>query len=97
MLLLLVGFPMLVFVIMLGIAAVRPAKSSYDLMQEREALWVGGAKAVGPGASAQGRVAGSSSARVEAGGSGEQAAVEAAEAQRAEGGPADRGGASARW
>jgi hypothetical protein len=41
MLLLLVGAPLLVIAIAVGISVIRPAQSSYDLMQERQALWVG--------------------------------------------------------
>lgn len=40
-LLLLVGVPLLVFAVVFGMAALRPAQSSYDAMQEREALWAG--------------------------------------------------------
>ena len=39
-LLLLVGVPVLVILIVAGIAAIRPAKNSYDAMHEREAFWV---------------------------------------------------------
>ena len=40
MLLLLVGFPVIFAAIVAIISIVRPAQSSYDAMQEREALWV---------------------------------------------------------
>ena len=40
MLLLLIGFPLIFIAVVAIISVVRPAQSSYDAMQEREALWV---------------------------------------------------------
>ena len=41
MLMVLFGFPLIVIAIVVIIGVIRPAKSSYDSMQERQALWVG--------------------------------------------------------
>jgi hypothetical protein len=83
-LLLLIGFPVLMFLIIGGAAMLRPAKSSYDLMQERQALWVshGDPEAV---TEASGGRRGLSST--------EHAEVEGRSAEP----EAGQGGASARW
>ncbi|HET9647612.1 MAG TPA: hypothetical protein VFP34_05205 [Microlunatus sp.] len=40
LLLLLVGFPVLMILVLVGFSAIRPAQSAYDAMQERQAYWV---------------------------------------------------------
>jgi hypothetical protein len=94
-LLLLVGIPVLMLLIMLGIATLRPAKSAYDSMQEREAFWVGR----GAPEAVTERPGGQRAAI-----SADEAASSQAASGKASGGTAsagedagDKGGASARW
>ncbi|GAA3608346.1 hypothetical protein GCM10022236_07630 [Microlunatus ginsengisoli] len=82
LLLLLVGFPLLVFLIIFGISALRPAPSAYDAMQEREALW---AASNAPEAVTEGRRAAI------------PAAEAASDAGAGKSDDAGKGGASARW
>jgi uncharacterized membrane protein YgcG len=107
MLLLLVGFPLLMFLIMLGIGAVRPAKSPYDTMQQREALWVGSGapEAVTERPGHQAAIPAEQSTTAEVGSAGAAKSPGGAGASNSPGSPdksngpgsAGRGGASARW
>jgi len=99
-LLLLVGVPALIFLIVLGIATLRPAQSSYDAMQQREAYWVGSgapeALTERPGGSQAAIAADEAASDQAASGktSGDRATSDRASGDRGSG---DKGGASARW
>ena len=99
-LLLLVGVPALVFLIVLGIATLRPAQSSYDAMQEREAFWAGSgapeALTERPGGNRVAIAADEAASDQAASGktSGDRATSDRASGDRGSG---DKGGASARW
>ncbi len=79
---LLVGIPLGLLLVFLIIAAVNPAPNSYDLMQQREALWVG---------------SGAPEAITERPGSGHPAAIAAEKEGGAGRKSTGKGGASARW
>jgi hypothetical protein len=107
-LLLLVGIPLLMFLIVLGISALRPAKSAYDSMQEREAFWVGsgapeaiterpgGRRAVTAADEAASSQAASGTSSSDSGALGSGAAG-SGDRDSGDRGSGNRGGASARW
>jgi hypothetical protein len=99
-LLLLIGFPLVMGLIIAGVAMLRPAKSAYDSMQEREALWVGSGapEAVTEGPASRAALSADQSGSSQGGAAGKGSAGKgSADRGSAERGSADKGGASARW